>query len=39
MILEKGHIREYGSRLELVGDANSRFYSLLQTGMMEEVLA
>jgi len=39
MILENGHIHEYGTRLNLVGDPNSRFYSLLQTGMMEEVLA
>jgi ATP-binding cassette subfamily B protein len=38
MILERGHIREYGSRLTLAGDTASRFYSLLQTGM-EEVLA
>jgi ATP-binding cassette subfamily B protein len=38
MILEQGHIREYGSRFDLAGDTGSRFYSLLQTGM-EEVLA
>jgi ABC-type multidrug transport system fused ATPase/permease subunit len=38
MILEKGRVLEYGSRLELAGDTGSRFYSLLQTGM-EEVLA
>jgi ABC-type multidrug transport system fused ATPase/permease subunit len=38
MILEKGQILEYGSRLELAGDTRSRFYGLLQTGM-EEVLA
>jgi ATP-binding cassette subfamily B protein len=38
IILEKGHVLEYGSRLELAGDTRSRFYSLLQTGM-EEVLA
>ena len=38
MILEKGHIREYGPRLKLAGDTTTRFYSLLQTGM-EEVLA
>ena len=38
MILEKGHIREYGDRVELAQNPNSRFYSLLQTGM-EEVLA
>jgi ATP-binding cassette subfamily B protein len=38
MILENGHIREYGARAELASDPDSRFYSLLQTGM-EEVLA
>ena len=38
MILEHGHIHEYGQRAALAGDPNSRFYSLLQTGM-EEVLA
>jgi ABC-type multidrug transport system fused ATPase/permease subunit len=38
MILEKGQVLEYGPRLDLAGDAESRFYSLLQTGM-EEVLA
>jgi ABC-type multidrug transport system fused ATPase/permease subunit len=38
MILENGRIREYGSRLDLARDPNSRFYSLLQTGL-EEVLA
>ena len=38
MILEKGRIREYGSRPELARDTGSRFYSLLRTGM-EEVLA
>jgi ATP-binding cassette subfamily B protein len=38
MILENGHIREYGNRTELASDPRSRFYSLLQTGM-EEVLA
>jgi ATP-binding cassette subfamily B protein len=37
MILEEGHIREYGARTELAADPSSRFYSLLQTGM-EEVL-
>jgi ATP-binding cassette subfamily B protein len=39
MILEKGEIREYGPRAKLAADPGSRFYSLLQTGMMEEVLA
>jgi ATP-binding cassette subfamily B protein len=38
MILEKGEIREYGERERLAGDPNSRFYSLLQTGL-EEMLA
>ena len=38
MILESGHIREYGDRARLATDPTSRFYSLLQTGM-EEVLA
>ncbi len=37
MILEKGHIQEYGVRAELAGDPNSHFYNLLQTGL-EEVL-
>jgi hypothetical protein len=31
-------VREYGERERLAGDPNSRFYSLLQTGL-EEVLA
>jgi ATP-binding cassette subfamily B protein len=38
MILEDGRVCEYGDRAELARDTNSRFYSLLQTGM-EEVLA
>lgn len=37
MILERGQIREYGVRAELASDPDSRFYSLLQTGM-EDVL-
>jgi ATP-binding cassette subfamily B protein len=37
MILEHGHIREYGDRAELAANPESRFYDLLQTGM-EEVL-
>jgi ATP-binding cassette subfamily B protein len=37
MILENGHIREYGQRAALASDPESRFYSLLQAGM-EEVL-
>ena len=39
LILEDGHISEYGQRAALARDTESRFYSLLQTGMMEEVLA
>lgn len=38
MILEKGEIREYGVRATLASDPDSRFYSLLQTGM-EDMLA
>jgi len=38
MILDNGHVSEYGARAKLAGDPGSRFYSLLQTGM-EEVLA
>ena len=38
MILENGHIREHGEYDALVNDPESRFYSLLQTGL-EEVLA
>lgn len=38
MILEEGHIREYGEYEALVNDPDSRFYSLLRTGL-EEVLA
>ncbi len=37
MILDQGCIEEYGDRKELSNDPNSRFYSLLQTGL-EEVL-
>ncbi len=37
MILEDGRIVEYGPRVVLANDPNSRFYSLLQTGL-EEVL-
>jgi ATP-binding cassette subfamily B protein len=39
LILEEGRISEYGARATLAGDPESRFYGLLQTGMMEEVLA
>jgi len=37
LILEDGIIAEYGSRVELSKDINSKFYSLLQKGI-EEVL-
>ncbi len=37
MILEDGRIAEYGSRMALVNDPNSRFHHLLQTGL-EEVM-
>jgi ATP-binding cassette subfamily B protein len=37
MILEDGHICEYGERAHLARDPSTRFYHLLQTGM-EEVL-
>ena len=38
MILEDGRIAEYGPRLALVDDPDSRFHHLLQTGL-EEVMA
>jgi len=38
MILDEGQISEFGQREKLAADHNSRFYSLLQTGL-EEVLA
>lgn len=38
MILENGQISEYGSRLALVSDPNSRFSQLLRVGL-DEVLA
>jgi len=37
LILEDGAIIEYGERLQLVGDPDSQFYHLLETGL-EEVL-
>jgi ATP-binding cassette subfamily B protein len=37
LILEDGEIIEYGERLHLLGDPDSRFYHLLETGL-EEVL-
>lgn len=38
MILDEGQILEYGSRVQLARDPQSRFYQLLRTGM-EEALA
>ena len=38
LILEEGHVVEYGPRQALAADPSSRFYHLLQTGL-EEVLA
>jgi ATP-binding cassette subfamily B protein len=38
MILESGKVIEYGDRVQLAANPNSRFYQLLQTGL-EEVLA
>jgi ATP-binding cassette subfamily B protein len=38
LILEDGEIIEYGERLHLIGDSDSHFYHLLETGL-EEVLA
>ena len=38
LILEKGCVVEYGSRVALVNESGSRFYHLLQTGL-EEALA
>lgn len=35
LILEDGHIREYGARDDLVADETSRFAELLKTGMTE----
>jgi ATP-binding cassette subfamily B protein len=37
LILEDGMINEYGERMQLAGDPDSRFYHLLETGL-EEVL-
>ncbi len=37
LILEDGHIREYGPRVALADDADSRFAHLLQTGMEKEL--
>jgi ATP-binding cassette subfamily B protein len=38
LIIEDGEICEFGERLQLAGDPDSRFYHLLETGM-EEMLA
>jgi ATP-binding cassette subfamily B protein len=38
LVIEDGHIVEYGSRASLANDQQSRFYRLLQTGL-EEILA
>ncbi len=38
LILEDGHMREYGKRVDLAADKNSRFAQLLRTGL-GEVLA
>jgi ATP-binding cassette subfamily B protein len=38
LILEEGHVLEYGERLALAADPNSRFHQLMKAGM-EEVLA
>jgi len=35
MIIEEGRVAEYGPRPELVRDPNSRFSSLLRTGLQE----
>jgi ABC-type multidrug transport system fused ATPase/permease subunit len=41
LILERGHVAEYGPRPLLASNPGSRFYHLLQTGAerLEEVLA
>ena len=38
LIMEDGRVIEYGSRRELLDDPDSRFSSLMRTGMMAEVL-
>jgi ATP-binding cassette subfamily B protein len=37
LVLEEGHVSEYGNRELLASDPNSRFYSLLQTGLEEHL--
>jgi ATP-binding cassette subfamily B protein len=39
LILENGRVREHGQRQALASDPASRFYGLLQTGLLEEALA
>lgn len=38
LIIDKGHIVEYGEREELANNPNSQFYQLLQTGEIVELL-
>ena len=38
LIIDKGNILEYGKREDLEKDTNSKFYHLLQTGEIEELL-
>jgi ABC-type multidrug transport system fused ATPase/permease subunit len=38
LILENGCVAEYGPRLALASDVNSRFYHLLQTGLEEALV-
>ena len=38
LLLENGKVREFGKRIELAQNVNSRYYKLLQTGL-QEVLA
>ena len=35
MILDKGRVAEYGSRIELAADMNSQYYYILQSGQTE----
>ncbi|MHA1218899.1 MAG: ABC transporter ATP-binding protein, partial [Candidatus Heimdallarchaeaceae archaeon] len=38
LLIDKGKIIEYGKREELANDTKSKFYQLLQTGEIEELL-
>jgi len=38
LIIDKGNIIEYGERIDLEKDSESKFYHLLQTGEIEELL-